>query len=90
MQSVALKEELRLNTVGFNIAETRQFEQDAYARRLVQENDNLSRRLISVTEVTQQGSSLRDDHDARLRRAVAEAIHREAVLNHELQALIHD
>ena len=38
-----------------------------------------------MTEVRQQGSSLRDDRDARLRRELAEAFHR-AVLNNELQS----
>ena len=62
-------------------------EQDSYACRLSQDNDRLLRRLISMAEAIQQGSALRDDQDARLRRELVEAIAREANLNNELRSL---
>ena len=90
MQSAVLKEELRLKTGEFNFAGSQKVKQDAYARRLLQDQDVLPRRLISMTEATYQGSSLRGDPDARLRRELAEAITKESNLNNELRSLRND
>ena len=80
LQSAVHREELRLKTGALNFVETPKVEQDAHARRLFADNDNLSRIFISMTEATQQGSSVPDDHDARLRRDLAEARTKDANL----------
>ena len=74
-----------MKTVELIAAESQNVEQDARARRILQDNGSLARRLMSLTESSQQGSSVRDDQDARMRRALAQAMDREANINNDLR-----
>ena len=86
MQSAVNKEELRMRTVELTVVESQMIEQDTHVRRMLPDSDSLAKRLATLTDISQQGTSLRDDQYMRIRRYLVEAIER-AKRNKDMRSL---